>query len=572
MTVVFVEAVAATVGGVELNVEGGKLSLDVSRAPHVTGSLTVTWPSLSVAAALDPRVTTAPRVMLTVQSTPPWGGTITRVFNLTVRSRSAQHLAGQMTIQLASDEALLQDYAPLADDETPYGLATSLRAVVNYALGKAIPGATLAASPTADADVTPYADSTNLIPDPSVEGGGTTYVGTNCAVDRADTSWTAVGTKCINLYAVTSTDSYASIGGDTGAMRLGMAAGRTYVLSATGRVKTGYPVGGSAGGNARRAVAFWKVGTAYFSASSPALPTIQGIQTRVSVRFTIPAAATEAFVRVYNGHTIGEVQWDAFRLSEYTGDPADTTYYDGATASTAGYAYAWTGTANGSASKRTALISRSIDIMRWKAGLDALAFLAPIVQAAGLRLVCDEMRVWTLRGEDYQAPGALALLAGVNLVDADDVISREEDVWYDAAVVEYTWIAADGTTRTALDSFALTTPPSRVVKLERSSPYPGPGFAAYTVRRAQQRGRAVTVETRSDWTARAEEPVQIILDGAPTQIGTVTAVSFDLGSGRMSVTARTTDTPASAWALIPTGERWIDSPVGASWTSEVISG
>ena len=290
------------------------------------------------------------------------------------------------------------------------------------------------------------------------------------------------------------------------------------------------------------------------------------------MRFTIPEGATEAFVRVYNGHTVGEVQWDAFRLSEYTGDPADTAYYDGASPATSGYAYAWTGPANGSTSKRTALISRSIDVMRWKAGVNAFAFLAPLFQAAGLRLVCDEARVWTLRAEDYQAPGSLALRAGVNIVDADDQISRDENVWYDAAVVVYTWIGTDGRTLTALDSYALTPTPSRVVKLERSSPYPGPGLAAYTVRRAQQRGRAVTVTVPADWTARAEAPVQIVLGGAPTQIGTVTAVTFDLGEATMTVTSRTTDTPASAWVLIPTGERWIDSPVGGSWISEVISG
>lgn len=571
MTVIL-ERLTAKVGEYTLAVKAGALSLDVSRAPHVSGTITLAWPAPAIAAALDPRYTPAPRVTVTAETTTAWGVNAHREFNLSVRDRSVQHREGQMVLTLASDESLLADYAPLADDETPYSLATSLRAVVNYALGKAIPGATLAGTPAVDADMTPYADSVNLITDPSVEGGGTIYVGTNCTVDRADTTWKAVGTRCINLYAVTSTDSYASISGDVGGMRLGMTAGRTYVLSATGRVKTGYPVGGTAGGNARRLVAFWKLGSTYYTAQSPALPTTQGIQTRVSVRFTIPEGATEAFVRVYNGHTVGEVQWDAFRLSEYTGDPADTAYYDGATPATPGYAYAWTGPVNGSTSKRTALISRSIDLMRWKAGVDALRFLAPMIQAAGLRLVCDEARVWTLRPVDYQASGALSFRPGVNIIDADDVISRDENEWCDAAVVVYTWIGTDGRTLTAVDAFSLSATRSRVVRLERSTPYPGPGLAAYTVHRAQQRGRVVTVETPTVWTARAESPLQIILDGAPTQIGTVTAVTFDLGEASMTVTARTTDTPASAWVLIPTGERWIDSPVGGSWISEVISG
>ena len=549
MTVVS-DSVVATVGGLPLAVVDGSLTLDVSRVPHVSGEIEVSWTSTAVAVALDPRATPPPRISITTGTVTPWGETVSRTFDLTVRERTVAHLGGRMRLTLASDETLVQDYAPLAADETPYALASSLRAVINYVLGKAIPGAALAPSPALDADVTPYADSTNLIPDPSVEGGGTIYVGTNCTVDRTDTTWKAVGTRCINLYAVTSTDSYASIAGDSGGMRLGMAAGRTYVFSATGRVKTGYPVGGTAGGSARRLVAFWKVGSTYYSAQSPALPTTQGIQTRVSVRFTIPADATEAFVRVYNGHTIGEVQWDAFRLSEYTGDPSDTGYYDGATPATAGYAYAWTGPVNGSTSKRTALISRSIDLMRWKPGVNAMEFIVPIVQAAGLRLVCDEQRRWTLRDETYQAPGALSLRTGVNLIDADDRISREENVWYDAAVVVYTWIGTDGRTLTAIDSHALTPTPSRVVKLERNTPYPGPGLAAYTVRRAQQRGRAVTVETRNDWTARAEELVQIVLDGAPTQIGTITAVTFDIATGQMSVTARTTDIPPGAIDLL----------------------
>lgn len=52
------------------------------------------------------------------------------------------------------------------------------------------------------------------------------------------------------------------------------------------------------------------------------------------------------------------------------------------------------------------------------------------------------------------------------------------------------------------------------------------------------------------WTATAEQVVSVVLDGAPTQIGVARAVAFDFGSGEMTITTRTTDTPPGAVNLL----------------------
>ncbi len=94
-------------------------------------------------------------------------------------------------------------------------------------------------------------------------------------------------------------------------------------------------------------------------------------------------------------------------------------YFDGATAAGSGYTYEWQDAAHASASSRLPVTERAPELFEWRAGVSAIDFLAPLVQANGFRLVCDEQRRWTLRGVNYIAPGsAVALRYGVNIIDA----------------------------------------------------------------------------------------------------------------------------------------------------------
>jgi hypothetical protein len=315
-----------------------------------------------------------------------------------------------------------------------------------------------------------------------------------------------------------------------------MTAGKRYVLSATGNVKIA-----QAGASARARVltVIYRVGqSGYVFVDSPAVPNVVGAPARVSVAFTLPAGTTEAFVRVYHGATSGEIRWDGFRLSEHTGDPTDTGFFDGDTADTAVYDYFWTAAAHPTTSSRRALVDRPPAALLWQPGRSALEFLAPILQAAGLRLYCTEAREWYLvDGATYTAPGVVQLTQPGNLHRATETTDRDSGEWYDAALVRYRWRQPDGTTAERVD-FHGAPGYSRVATFELEAPYPGPGRAAYKVKRAAGLGRTADVVALADLDARPTQILRLHLEDTPELLGVVRSVRFELEDGTMSLTSR----------------------------------
>lgn len=160
--------------------------------------------------------------------------------------------------------------------------------------------------------------------------------------------WAASGVASLRITSTTaSSDTKAAPGGDTGGMRLGMEGGKTY--TALGTIRLSAPLTGVLHTRALRMVAFYKTpSTGYLEASSAVSANVPGA-TDLSVTFTLPADASEAFVRLYSGAPAGggEVWWDDFMLVEgaWTGG-----YFDGSTPSTPELAYSWTGVADNSSS------------------------------------------------------------------------------------------------------------------------------------------------------------------------------------------------------------------------------
>lgn len=539
-------ALLVDAGGVEypLNLHGGEITDDAGRWPRVSGTLRITA-APAVAALLDPREDVRIRLAVSVTS---GAGISSRTLDLGVRSRTRSQRAGSAVVEVASDEALLSDYRPPADDLTPQGLQGSLRSIIGYVLGKAIPGAVLEATPAHDADLTTYSDADNLFKDPRLQVAPT---GAGCTV-AADSSWPGkidgIPHKGIALYAPTSTDSYAWILPNGGMS--GMNVGETWVLSATGRTLTPQSGATNPNGYARKLVVYVNTG-GYKTFTSVALPNAN-VATRVAVEFTVPEGTTEVFARAYHGAMGGEVNWSQVRLTRKSVTPGidDTAYFWGGKPDTAVYDYSWNGGADLSPSHRRAIIDRTPDVLIWKAGRSAMEFLLPLFQSAGLRLVCDERRRWTLRDETYTQPGTVTVRYGVNLRDGDDKLARDGD-WGDGHVVWWRWRDYAGVQQERVDAYV---PPgaTRVVEVIMEHPYPGvPGYAEYLTRRAKGRGREVTVTTGTDWNATTEQPITITLDGAPLQAGLVQALTFNLDRNEMTVTTRTADIPAGAIALLP---------------------
>lgn len=147
---------------------------------------------------------------------------------------------------------------------------------------------------------------------------GATGVNATSVAAGSSGAWSMNGVRSLRLTptSTSSNDSYGSPGGDVGGLRLGLTPGKVYTISATLRLAGAQA--GTVHGMARKIVAFNKVGTgAYTSVSSAAAANGAG-STRLSLTFSVPSGATEAFIRLYNGayKDNGEVWWDSFLLEE----------------------------------------------------------------------------------------------------------------------------------------------------------------------------------------------------------------------------------------------------------------
>jgi len=513
---------------VNFDILRGRIKVDQGNSPYVEGEVVVSAPDALTLSLLDPRK--LPQCIVY----PTEDGWLNGAFVLSLRSRRIE--SGEVVLSVASFESLLLDYAPLADDYTPLTLASSLRAIVNYVLGVAKPSLVvlpwaLSASPAHDADMTPVWSVINLPGNSGFEGN--TTAGYVAAVNVSGlTITTAVGfvkhgTRALRYTATAAGNSRLDIGASNQAFRA--TPGRTYTVAIEHR--------SSIARSAILGVRFVNgdgdtIGsaTADFTSSASQLD-------RQRLTATAPAGTEYIWPYILTiGNSAGQFHYlDDVMIVEGEFLP---DFFDGSTTDTATYDYAWAGATNASQSIRTALVDGvAPDALVWRAGVSALDFLLPLVQAAGLRLV-NQGTSWTLRDENYTASGSSVIGYGVNMVDGVEVIDRDAGAWADAQVTKYSWTDRDGIQREAVDAYAIDPDYNLLTVEERSTPYPGPGYSEYAVRRAQQRGREVTVTAVTDWSTTAEQPITVTLDGGAELEGVIQSVEFDLETDEMHITVR----------------------------------
>lgn len=509
-----------------LSVRGGRIRLDSGSAPHVTAQLEIAVPDEALLDELDSRELR--RVVITADAVFPTK-TQTRTFDLGLRGRDGEQVDGYVTLDLASDEALLADHAPLATDVSQQS-ETSLRDLVNYVLGKI--GATLEASPANDADVTAYWSVTNEIPDPN--GTKTAYSATSTGAS-ALASVTFLGLPALRWTAAAGTSAaYPGTWDGTALKRVRVTPGRSYVASV--RLASSIARNATVGLQFRDETGAITVKTITGAAAT----TSSGAYTQLSAVGIAPrGAAYVALVVTTTGNTAGQFHY-ARRAMLYEGDRV-VPDFDGGSTDDLAYTYDWAGDPDDSSSTRTPVVDRPLEALTWKAGISGLEFVHPLIQAAGFRLVCDEERKWTLRSSGYVAPGSVSFAEGVDLIDARNRLSRDDETWFDGQVTVYTSRDEFGNTIEAVDAYALTATPSKVIRVDVDAPYPGPGRSEYAVERAQGRGREVAATKVADWDARAEQPVIVTMSGAPDQVGLTESVEFDLSRDELTVTTRTAD-------------------------------
>ena len=121
-------------------VSDGRLRLDAMSVPYASGTIVLPVTELSDIDANDPR----DGIRAKIDAGDDYDGDgddnvgNARQFNLGIRGRTVNRAQRSVEFSLASDEVLLQDYAPLADDYGARLFETSIRGVCNYVLRQAI--------------------------------------------------------------------------------------------------------------------------------------------------------------------------------------------------------------------------------------------------------------------------------------------------------------------------------------------------------------------------------------------------------------------------------------------------
>lgn len=123
MAIATTQTWTATAAGTSLNLISCSITTDETWAPYIQGTLTCALPADP--AVLDPRLSA--RVLIVVTDTPLTGTPLTYSYDLGVRIRTIQP-DGTVTVTLASDEALMQDYGINGDYGDNSG---SLRSALN---------------------------------------------------------------------------------------------------------------------------------------------------------------------------------------------------------------------------------------------------------------------------------------------------------------------------------------------------------------------------------------------------------------------------------------------------------
>lgn len=570
-------------GDYALDVKECSVTLDNSWVPYGQLSLTCVRPPESVLEELDPREDNVRvTVTLTRKSDPYvgdagagpahlWGYQNSREFDVLLVARDAATKDRTIVLRCDTDEALLLGDA-LVDtepDSFPFTMQESLREIIDYVLdrhGSAAlytPGGPpfdpLNDEGEADASLDYFADETNLITNPSAETNLTGWAANHCTLTRiTGTATGVVGGASFRLQSpVTDNNAYAYYD-------VPVVAGQTYAFSGVW-ILAGSTVG-SANSLARK-IAITD-GVTVLAQSNAA--TVSG--ERVGGEVTIPTGTSSVRVRIYHGYTTsGDIRWDALKFTVKTAVLDPHEYFDGDTADNDIYTFSWTGPAHASTSTRVTApgVSLDVDALTWQPGVTAWEFLEPLVQAVGLRFYCDEARVWHLVDPALVPAGTLAVAENVNLVAADESISRYAE-WFDAVVVRYAWSTDAGVAKVKYDvATEVVGTPKAVLRIDENRPYPGPGYAAAVLHRAEGRGRVFGITALSDYRVTPGDSLEALVPDTPEQNGRVSAVTWDLPSRQMTIrSSGLIDVSPTAWIELDAGVAWTASPVGESWLEE----
>jgi hypothetical protein len=538
-------AAPGVIAGSHITVTQAQLERTTSWAGYFDGTtpdtdlIQYSWTGTANASASIQETRTA------IPAAPVWTPDPPRTFNMGLRSREVLENGQAVALHLATDEALLQDYAVLARDTGMRAQEASLRAVCNYVLGKV--GAHLEAGGP-DANMTALWPLVNLHPNPRAVG---TTLGYRASPSASGVALAGFGDGDASSVRFTANAGVSNLIAGASETSYRVTPGRTYVFSAS--------IVSSINRTAHAAIQWLSNGgaSAFTPTQGTPITTDGGVWKRLTVIATAPPGAEFAQPYVSTlGNTAGQFHY-VDNVLLYEGSEL-VPYFDGVTAPDADYTYAWTGVAHTTASTRTpARSAPTPDAYVWRPGVTAWDILEPLTSSEGLRLYCDEARRWYLIDPATHTVPGLITLAGFNLTEGADTISREDaEVFATGVVVEYAW----KDTLTGIDHVAydVAGTPSKVALVQYAQPYPGPGAAAAILARRSGAGRTQDTVALADWTTTPGMEASLTLPAATQTRGKVSSVRFGLGDDAlMEVGTRgLIDIPAGSWDAGPPTVTW----------------
>lgn len=524
--------VVAQLHGADVGVESGTSTLDSGAVPYATAQLVFPLLDEGTLAWADPQ--DGRRVVYTAAVDE------TREFDLGLRSRRIDHGAKTVTLDLASDEALLMDYRPLTMVEGIREYDLSVRDMCSWMLARI--GATLEPG-TADADVSAAWEVTNLCTNPTCDTAAGYVLGTNASTLGVGNTSPAQGTGYVRWVGTAAGFTFLSIPiadnrvtpGETytvyGSMRASSAGqqGRMYVQF---KDSTGAIVGGKNGD-----LGALPTGTAW---GEP------------SVTFTVPPGVVTAIPYAVGSGAAGVTY--ALDKVMYYKHAEYLLWFDGNSVDPL-YTFTWEGTPGASSSTRHPHVERRPEAFLWPPGVSAWEFLLTFTTAGGLILWCDEQRRWWLDAPESRSLPASVTVSASHLSAATDTIDlADTDSTPTGVIVKYTWNDDSGIQQTRYDSAGT---PTRATLIERATPYPGAGVAAGILARRQGTGRRQEVTALARLAATPGMSTTVILAAAPTVVGRLQKVVFDHATGLMDIVS------AGSVDIIPGSVRALTGTINA---------
>lgn len=209
----------------------------------------------------------------------------------------------------------------------------------------------------------------------------------------------------------------------------------------------------------------------------------------------------------------------------------------------------------------TADATVSADAVLWEVGTSAWDYAHSLVDAAGLRLACDERRRWTLAEplDPATSPGVYVVRVE-SAHELEEMLSRE--AWATCVIVTYRW-EVNGVRQVQHD---VAGSGSRVMQLEVDRAFPRAGAAAAILARVRARGSLVRARQIGTYDVAPGWVMQSLATDTAHQAGLVSVVRWDLATDGVEVSSRDlADTPQRAWIMQPAGYRWTDVPTGTTW-------